>query len=128
MLNYGKFYCDSMFPSLESSVVPVAHIPRQPGSSATASYCLNTMYRSPEARSHVGFPVNQAGTLQSTGVTQVLASTPNPSSNWTGSSSPASTSTDTVKLGELESGLATRPKSHLFSIRLIVVRLFSLPG
>lgn len=48
--------------------------------------------------------------------------------NWTGSSSPASTYTDTAKLGGLESGLATRPKSHLFLVGLTAVRHLSPPG
>ena len=128
MLNYGKFYGDFIFRSLESPVVPFVNISRQPGSSATENYYLNTTCPSPEARSPVGFPANQAGTSQSIGVTQVLESTHNPSLNWTGSSSLASISTDTVKLGGPESGLATRLKNHSFSTRLIVVRLLSLLG
>ena len=113
---------------LEPSVILVINILRKPGSSATGNYYLNTMCRSPEAKLPVGFPVNQAGISQSTGVTRVLASTLNPSSNWTESSSPESTFTGKVKLGGLESGPATRLKNHSSSIRLIVVRLLSLPG
>ena len=86
------------------------------------------MHRSPEARSLVGFPVNQEGASQLTGATPAPASIRNRSSNWTGLSYPESMSTDTVKLGGLESGLATTPKNHSSLIRLIVVRPLSLLG
>lgn len=126
MLNYGKFYGDSTLPFLKTLAILVTDISRKPGSSATENYYLSTMYQSPEAKSPVGFPVNQAETSQSTGVTPVLELTRNPSSNWTESSSPANTSMDTAKSGGPESGLATKPKNHSSSAGLIVVRLLPL--
>jgi hypothetical protein len=122
MLNYGKFYGNFTFLSPKTSVVLVANVLRKPGSSATANCYLNTMCRSPETKSLVGFPVSQAETSQLIGATPVLKSTRNPSSNWTGSSSPANISTDTVKPGGPESGLVTTPKNHSSSVRLTVVR------
>jgi len=128
MLNYGKFYGNFTFPSLNTPITLVVNIPRKPGSSVTPNCYLNTMCLSLEARSPVGFPANQTETSQLIGVTPVLALIRNPSSNWMVSSSPVSTSTDTVKQEGLESGLATKPKNRSSLVVLIVVRLFSLLG
>ena len=116
MLYYGNFYGNSALPSLKTLVIPAIDIPRKPGSSATANYYLNTMCQSLEARLPVGFPVDQAETSQSIGVTPALASTRNPSLNRTESSSSANTSTDTVKFGGLVSELATKLKTHSSSL------------
>ena len=86
------------------------------------------MCQSPEARSPVGCPVNQAETSQSIGVTQVPELTRNPSSNWTVSYSLASTSMAMAKFGGLGSGLATKPKNRSSLVGLIEVRLLSLPS
>lgn len=128
MLNYGKFYGTFIYRSFEKRRLFPLLTSRKPGSNATANCYLSTTCLFPEARSPAGFLVNQAETSPLIGVTPVLASTRNPSSNWMGLFSPESTFMDTVKLGELGSGLVTIPKNHLSSIRSIVVRALLLLG